>query len=70
MLRLGSGNKNILYIAGLDAIDEITLIAADGRITGHITLQHLDRLGNANWAQSGGTGKDYAFGRAFRPDAK
>jgi hypothetical protein len=33
---------------------EVTLISGKGMITGHVTLEHLDRLGNANHAQPGG----------------
>lgn len=52
MLRVGNTH---LVIEG-DALDigltEIALIAADGRITGCVTIRYLDRLGNANHAQA------------------
>lgn len=39
-----------LYIAGVSSVDEVSVIATDGAITAHVTLAHLDRLGNANYA--------------------
>lgn len=53
-----------LYVVGIRSLDEVSLIASDNRITGHVTMAHLDRLGNANWAIA--KDKDYAFGRAFK----
>lgn len=65
ILRVGCG-KNTLYIVGLDSIDELCVLANDGNgaITGHITMKHLDRLGNGNWATAK-DGLNYKFGRAY-----
>jgi hypothetical protein len=62
ILRVGK-----LYIVGIEADDEIALIAGSdagksaGTITGHVTASHLDRLGNANWAKSLRPNDWYAF---------
>lgn len=55
IIRFGSGKNEIYLVSeGIDLvglkISEISLIAPDGYITGHITLSHLDRLGNGNHA--------------------
>lgn len=42
--------REAVYIAGASEVDEISVISADGGITGHITMRHLDRLGNGNYA--------------------
>lgn len=42
-----------LYIVGVSGTDEAAVIATDGGISGHVTLLHLDRLGNANYAIPG-----------------
>jgi hypothetical protein len=61
--------SNELFIVGINSADSVSLISPTGQITGHVTLGHLDRLSNANWATSLG-GKDFAHGHAFQPDAK
>lgn len=55
IIRIGVG-RNALFVTGFaDLIEaqltEVTLISpGGGNITGHITLGHLERLGNGNWA--------------------
>lgn len=34
-------------------LTQVELISPEGRITGHVGLGHLDRLGNANYATAG-----------------
>ena len=65
ILRVGTG-AGTLYITGLDSIDEICILANDGKgsITGNITMKHLDRLGNGNHATAK-DGKNYSHGRAY-----
>lgn len=41
-----------LYIVGLDDHQSIELLDAKGHIVGQVTLRHLQRLGNANWADA------------------
>ncbi len=48
VLRVGD-----LYVSSDDAVPSYTsvdLIATDGHISGTVTIRHLERLGNANWA--------------------
>jgi hypothetical protein len=44
-----------LYIVGTTlegcGLDEIQLIDTNRHIVGNITMRHLNRLGNANWAE-------------------
>lgn len=51
------GDSLYIVLDGQDEISqrltEVSVINASGVITGHVTLGHLDRLGNANWAKSG-----------------
>lgn len=54
VIRISVGRETI-YITGFNsdhrtAMAEVALIAADGGITGHVSMRHLDRLGNANHA--------------------
>lgn len=47
---------NVVYLVSDDGLPcikqtEVELIAPSGAITGHITMGHLDRLGNGNWAR-------------------
>lgn len=63
IVRVGSGSSSI-YIVGMHEIDEVAIIAADGSITGNVTMKHLDRLGNANHATAK-KGEDYSHGRAY-----
>jgi hypothetical protein len=40
-----------VYLTGVTALDEITLLSpAPGSGSAHITMRHLDRLGNGNYA--------------------
>jgi hypothetical protein len=48
ILRVGN-----LYIIGMKSLDEVTLIDSKGTHCGNVTMKHLNRLGNANWATSG-----------------
>jgi hypothetical protein len=41
-----------LYVVGLDDHTSIELTDAQGHIVGQVTLRHLQRLGNANWADA------------------
>ena len=42
-----------LHLVGdITELTSINLIAGSGTITGNITVGHLDRLGNANWAEA------------------
>ncbi len=51
-----------LYIAGqIHSLTEIALLSADGYYAGHITAGHLDRLGNANHAETKQAIKNPAF---------
>lgn len=54
VIRVNVG-KEQFYISGFGSFDQlsmadVSLISADGCITGHITMRNLDRLGNANFA--------------------
>ena len=51
IVRLGMG-KDALYIVGMHALDEVSVIDSEGTIAGNVTLRHLQRLGNANWAEA------------------
>jgi hypothetical protein len=50
-----------LYISGVSEIDEISVIAPEGSITAHITMRHLDRLGNGNYAIAGQPIKENSY---------
>jgi len=39
-----------LFIVGADTLTSLEIIEPDGRVWGHVTTRHLQRLGNANWA--------------------
>lgn len=43
----------IYLVADFADIDQIEVIQYDGHISGHVTLSHLQRLGNANHAIKG-----------------
>ncbi len=59
ILMVGAG-KNALYVAfdheqdplGV-SLNEVTLINDEGAYCGHVSMRHLDRLGNANYARAG-----------------
>jgi len=61
-LRVGMGSKT-LYVVGLDnlGLDEVAIVAPGGTITGHVTMRHLDRLGNANHAVAVSVGGASAY---------
>jgi hypothetical protein len=40
-----------LLVVGATSTTEVAVINQAGPITGHITVGHLDRLGNGNWAK-------------------
>lgn len=50
ILRISNGSQH-LYIVGVEAMDEIALLHSAGLYAGTVILKHLDRLGNANWAE-------------------
>ena len=54
LLRIGEGRDAVHIVLDGDfatlSAKEIAIIAPDGLVTGHVTLGHLDRLGNANVA--------------------
>src|SRR5262245_35893275 len=59
ILAIGSHGKH-LYVAFdhcQDMLDvseeEVTLIRPDGQFCGHLSMRHLDRLGDANTARAG-----------------
>lgn len=42
-----------IYVVGeFHSTTEVAVINDYGNITGHVTLQHLERLGNANYAEA------------------
>jgi hypothetical protein len=54
VIRVCIGRQQV-YITGFTSVDqvasaEVSLISAEGGITGHVSMRHLDRLGNANHA--------------------
>lgn len=49
------------YVIGIAKLDEIAIVE-NGSYKGIVTAGHLNRLGNANWAESR-YGKDYAMGQ-------
>jgi hypothetical protein len=54
ILRVGVG-RGALFIVGFNDMEdakrtEITVLAPNGWIAGHINMRHLDRLGNGNFA--------------------
>ena len=70
VLRLTCGSE-CLYIVYEDpdpSTSGIDLIGPKGHLTGTVTLRHLDRLGNANWAKTDEPrgGRPYSFPNAFK----
>ena len=54
IVKVGSTGRNSLYIVGdFRSYSEIEIIEPDGAIRAHVTMDHLRRLGNANWAEKG-----------------
>lgn len=50
ILRIGQA----LHIVGCDdlGLTEIAIISPSGSVSGHITMRHLNRLGNGNYAKA------------------
>jgi hypothetical protein len=58
IIRIGLGKKSVWIVTDEPdlvgvGLTEVSVIAPDGCVTGFVTLRHLDRLGNANWASCG-----------------
>jgi hypothetical protein len=50
IVRLGERRGHVLFIVGIKETDEIDIISSSEHVTGHVTIHHLERLGNANLA--------------------
>lgn len=58
IVRVGFGSEAVYLVPGHRdlvklKLTEVSLVAPTGLLAGHITLGHLDRLGNANHAAPG-----------------
>jgi hypothetical protein len=56
IIKIAWGRDALFLVCEGDLVDvrltEVSLITPDGGYAGNITMMHLDRLGNGNWAEA------------------